>query len=279
MNGRRSHLIGYLLKNRVLRERWIRDSLGPVPGLGIGSLARSAVRDGVKAILNEVPSGDHLEMSRQSSIARFTVLSVTMTSMFAADSGVFTSLDEALARPAEARTLILNQTKLETLPDGIEGLKNLETLILHRNELKRLPPQLGNLVTLRAIYLGGSPDLDFVEAVKLLARLPHLEGVGLDDNSLRTVPANIGELKHCKRLGLSSNGLKGLPESLAALSGLETLDLYNNQFAGIPKVLTGMKIRKIYIKDSGLIGADLRLALPGVEVDESLPPELYLMLK
>jgi Leucine-rich repeat (LRR) protein len=68
----------------------------------------------------------------------------------------------------------------------------------------------------------------------VLARLPKLEGAGLDNNQMRVVPENIGQLKSCKRLGLSSNGLNALPDSISNLSALETLDVYNNQLRNLP---------------------------------------------
>ena len=88
------------------------------------------------------------------------------------------------------------------------NLLNLSVLILHRNGLKTLSAEITELRNLQSIYLGGRPALDFNDVVEKLAKLPKLEGVGLDDNQMREVPRGIDRLRACKRLGLSSNGLR-----------------------------------------------------------------------
>lgn len=199
-----------------------------------------------------------------------------------ASDGQYSSLEEAFKNPLAVTTLILNHTPLSNLPSQIAQLQNLQVLILNRNGLQAIPPEITALKHLRAIYLGGSPRLDFHDVIEKLARLPQLEGIGLDDNAMGTVPGNIGKLKSCHRLGLSSNDLKSLPGQIGQLSSLESLDLYNNQLVTVPAqlaVLTGL--RKVFIKNSGLSTAEkTRLAamIRGVQLVEDTPPELYMSL-
>jgi Leucine-rich repeat (LRR) protein len=194
--------------------------------------------------------------------------------------GVYNSLADALQNPDGVTTLILDKTPLETLPASIGKLHKLRTLILHRNGLKQLPDELGSLKNLKSIYVGGSPALDFKKVIDILAQLPSLEGVGLDDNNMHAVPHNIASLKVCKRLGLSSNRLTVLPSQIVSLTALESLDLYNNNLATLPADIRELKsLKKVFIKGSGLSSTMLRDALPGVEIVESTPPELYLQLK
>jgi hypothetical protein len=200
----------------------------------------------------------------------------------AASPGLFTDLGQALAQPAAARTLLLNRIPLTALPDEIALLPNLQTLLLHRNGLAETPKVLGRLRGLKSIYLGGSPGLDFTALLDLLAELPELTGVGLDDNQMGRLPRNVGHLARCERLGLSSNALSFLPEELASLSRLKALDLYNNQLAAVaPAILALPHLEKVFVKRSGLDPEQLakaKAAAPNVLFDDGTPPELYLQL-
>ncbi|GEM_PF-6973171 len=189
----------------------------------------------------------------------------------------YRSAEEALSHRQEATTLILNRTPVG---DEIGELPKLTNLILNRNDLSTVPAAIAKLKTLKAIFVGGNSRLDFEHVIEVLATLPRLEGVGLDDNQMRVVPANIGKLKTCKRLGLSSNELVSLPATIADLQALESLDLYNNRLSKIPGRIRELRnLKRIYIRDSGLSKDSLSKALPGVEVNTDLPPEVYLQLK
>ncbi len=189
----------------------------------------------------------------------------------------YNSIEEALAHRDDALSLILNRTQPG---DDIGRLPKLRNLILNNNDLDRLPRGIEQLRELRAIFLGGSPRLDFRAVIDVLASLPQLEGVGLDNNRMRAVPENIGKLKTCKRLGLSSNELTSLPDSICKLESLESLDIYNNQLTALPACFGAFKkLRRIYILESGLSKDSFAGQFPGVDLSESVPPEVYLQLK
>jgi Leucine-rich repeat (LRR) protein len=146
--------------------------------------------------------------------------------------------------------------------------------------LRNVPVELASLRNLGTIYVGGSPALDFRKLIALLSQLPSLEGIGLDDNNMHTVPDNIGCLKACKRLGLSSNDLATLPPEIGSLTSLESLDLYNNRLREVPPDVRQLRsLKKIFIKDSGLSTVSMRKLFPDADIVAATPPEIYLQLK
>lgn len=194
--------------------------------------------------------------------------------------GTYRSLAEALQYADVATTLILDKTPLESLPTDLVKLQNLRVLILHRNGLKNVPDELVSLKHLKAIYVGGSPALDFRRLIQVLSQLPLLEGIGLDDNNMHAVPDNIGSLKGCKRLGLSSNDLTTVPAQVSSLVSLESLDLYNNRLRELPPEIRELRsLKRIFVKDSGLSNTSVHKLLPDADLIEVTPPEIYLQLK
>lgn len=87
--------------------------------------------------------------------------------------------------------MILSRTQLTALPAAIGKLVHLRALVMNRNaDLTEIPEELGHLPELTAIYLGGSPRLRFAEVLRTLQQLPKIEGLGIDDNQLGTIPTS-----------------------------------------------------------------------------------------
>jgi Leucine-rich repeat (LRR) protein len=195
---------------------------------------------------------------------------------------MYKSLEEALAEPSAVHALLLNKIRMQSLPAEISKLENLEILILNKNDFESLPAEITKLQHLRGVYLGGSPRLNFEDAIDKLAKLPNLQGLGIDDNQLGRVPAAVMKLEHIQRLGLSSNQLRSIPEELRNLRELETLDLFHNEIARFPQNVNGWpRLKKIYCKDNPLQEGEIeriKRALPAVELNVELPNEVYFAL-
>jgi Leucine-rich repeat (LRR) protein len=200
----------------------------------------------------------------------------------AAPPPLFTSMADALRTPDAVTSLLLARIPMDELPPELSQFPRLQTLLLHRNGFKRVGSALPKLRSLQAIYIGGSPELDFEALIAQLSSLPMLSGVGLDDNRMGRVPSNIRGLAACESLGLSSNDLQRLARQLAELPKLKKVDLYNNRLRSIPRqLLESRSLERIFVRECGLTHAELATLAqqwPRIDLDEALPPELYLKL-
>ena len=100
---------------------------------------------------------------------------------------------------------------LESVPETIWELANLEELWLVDNKLKAISPAITKLAKLRWLGIGWNPFERFPEVVCKLVQLEHLI--------------------------IRSNGLTGLPSSLAALRNLLELNLGGNEYERFPELL------------------------------------------
>jgi hypothetical protein len=138
------------------------------------------------------------------------------------NAGLYTFPDE-IAGFHQLNVLILNgsnfrRNNLDTLPEKINQLKNLENLQLSYCGIYKLPPQIGALI--------------------------NLTNLNLEENNLISLPSEIGELKNLKSLNISKNKLNSLPPQIVELKNLTSLYLDGNN---IPKTEIA-KIRKLLPK-------------------------------
>jgi internalin A len=121
--------------------------------------------------------------------------------------------ERRIAQAARDRELHLNSLHLETLPDSIANLSNLQVLSLDNNQLSSLPDSI--------------------------AKLSNLRWLSLSNNQLSSLPDSIAKLSNLKRLDLSNNQLSSLPESILGMRDLTALFLHRNTALSIPAELLG----------------------------------------
>ena len=92
------------------------------------------------------------------------------------------------------RRLFLNNNQLDSVPDSVKLLTNMDTLRLWANHIEQLPDWLGSLTV--------------------------LEYLGVSNNLLREIPRSIGNLKNLKTFFLNKNRISSLPSSLVKLTKL-----------------------------------------------------------
>ncbi len=112
-------------------------------------------------------------------------------------------------------TLDLSFNLLESLPDGIGLLQNLEQLHCASNKITALPDSIGTIQSLRLI-----------EA---------------NNNMMISIPQNIGQLQSLKKLVLNDNILTSLPEEIGNCNNLESLLAHNNSLCRLPLSLSLLK--------------------------------------
>ncbi len=149
---------------------------------------------------------------------------------------------------------------LSTFPPEIFDLADtLEVLDLSRNDLSELPPDFGRLKKLRILFcsenqftvlpevLGDCPVLEMVgfkankiETVPARALNTHLRWLILTDNSIASLPMEIGNCSRMQKLMLAGNQLTELPVAMANCRNLALLRISANRLQALPAWLLSM---------------------------------------
>lgn len=110
---------------------------------------------------------------------------------------------------------------METLPDSIGQLKQLEVLILSKNRLQQLPDgiqYLSRLIELDVSY-------NQLKEIKSLGNFTLLSTLLLSNNLLASLPSDVSGMKQIVTIDLSNNPIKVLPAEIIRLSHLRRLKL------------------------------------------------------
>ena len=200
-----------------------------------------------------------------------------------------TELSRALSSPDQAESLNLTHEYLETVPEGIDSLKNLKVLILDQNEIPELPESVFKLEKLETLSVGYNELKSLPADIKKLDKLKELnlagnaitelppevtelkllESLVMTNAKLTALPKNIDKLQNLKVLELRGNNISTLPDQLSALKNLEVLNLNGNKLSAIPD-LSGMpNLKSVSLYGTGLSSAEvdtLRTRLSGRNV-------------
>lgn len=163
---------------------------------------------------------------------------------------------EDAARKKPIRRFDFRDLELETLPEELLTLTELETVVCPRG-LSVLPKWLGAFAHLKRLEFTNS-----VPSEELL-RLPALTHLSLRESPaeslpewigglhrlialtvlnspLVSVPGSIGELGHLEILSLENNHLTSLPDGLRRMTSLRHLDVSRNKFEAWPEPIEGL---------------------------------------
>jgi internalin A len=119
---------------------------------------------------------------------------------------------------AESGVLNLGHLGLNTVPDRLRRVRNVELLFLSGNQIGELPSWVTELSSLKVLHIS--------------------------DNQLKTLPPEIGSLRQLVGLNLSNNDLESLPETISTLS-LRSLRLEKNPRLGLPDSLLNRNPKEI----------------------------------
>lgn len=112
------------------------------------------------------------------------------------------------------------------------GFKHLKRLMMSKNHLTQFTiindQCLLTDLNLSNCKLPSLPDDIFI-------RVPSLESLNLDSNTLAVLPNSITVLTKLQRLSVKSNNLDALPSDISRLTHLRTLDVQNNNLKAIPR--------------------------------------------
>ncbi len=151
--------------------------------------------------------------------------------------------------------LYLRSLNLESLPESISYLKELEILHIFSSQLKFIPDTLSELLNLKELRIidakfsifpkclcGISSLLKLTingtqinEIPSSLRQLSNLEVLELSNNKLKEITSSISQLTKIRDLDFSKNVLITLPKSMGKLQSLNTLNLSFNNLISLPK--------------------------------------------
>lgn len=133
--------------------------------------------------------------------------------------------------------LYLSDNNLSSLPDELQGLRNLQLLALDFNCFEELPPAVCRLPQLSILYLGNNR---LYRLPRELSELKELSTLWLETNCFTVFPEVICELPNLKTLHLGYNQLRSLPNEFSQLEDLRSIWLAGNQLTEFPPVLLEM---------------------------------------
>ena len=178
----------------------------------------------------------------------------------------------------QGQALNLSKKGLEEIPDYVFKDTSLRVLKLYGNSIDSIPDAIGQLVNLEKLYIGKNdlifisdsirklPKLRFLSAqYNKLEYLPdaitactELEELILNQNRILVLPDSIGRLKKLENLQLNFNRLDSLPESIGDCEDLSYLSLNSNFLTRLPESMGKLK----RLRDFKLVNAGPLLDVP-----------------
>ncbi len=156
--------------------------------------------------------------------------------------------DEAFENK-DLKILRLYGNQIDSIPDRISELKNLEKLYIGRNDLKYIPASIGELTNLKILSLQYN-ELDSLP--EEIGNLASLEQLWLNQNKLKKLPESLGELKKLEILQAKFNQLDSLPESIGSCENLSFIYLNRNNLRKLPVSMAQLSdLKELYLSGAG----------------------------
>jgi Leucine-rich repeat (LRR) protein len=176
--------------------------------------------------------------------------------------------------------LYVNNNRLESLPDEIGALDNVEFLYCEFNQLSRLPHALGDMDRLIAMYFTGNRFMEIPAFVYGMSRLTKLQ---FSKNQITTLPPDIGRMKELRHFNIAGNQIAALPDSIADLTKLRVCDVSDNRLTALPEgfgrvqIVNQLRVRNnpLTALPAGFATMRATIDITGTNIDpEKLSPEM-----
>lgn len=181
-----------------------------------------------RVIFNESATGDLVLSSKMGDLKKLETFEITTSMM--------RSLPDSFSSMTALKKLVISGNGLQSIPENIGFLQNLESLTLYGSYTK-IPNTFGNLNKLTSLSLGGNIET-LPESFGNLSSLSYFDG---QYTTLKALPASFGKLKKLKELSLQKTKIDNLPASFADLDALETLNLASTLLKTFPKSIIPLK--------------------------------------
>jgi Leucine-rich repeat (LRR) protein len=164
--------------------------------------------------------------------------------------------------------LILDGTKLDSIPPHFNSMRSLELLAINKNESDTFKiDEAMKIRSLRNLEIGSSNVYTFPESISDMSNLEKFvcldckiskipQNIGLNQklkvldlsyNQISEIPESVFMMKNLKYLGLRDNKIKELSEKFYYLKNLEILDLRGNPVSDEQVAILKVIIPKCYI--------------------------------
>ena len=160
-----------------------------------------------------------------------------------------TEFPEEVFENKDLRVLRLYGNNIDTIPDRIAELVNLEKLYIGRNNLKYIPAAIGELKNLKILSVQYN-EIDSLP--EELGNLTSLEQLWLNQNQLTSLPESLGDLKNLEILHVKYNQLDSLPTSIGECENLQFIYLNRNNLQKLPKSMAKLsRLKELYLAGAG----------------------------
>lgn len=120
---------------------------------------------------------------------------------------------------------------LNTLPNEIGLLTNLQRLRVSSSCIKYLPETFDKLINLEELYLSVN-DFEIIPSV--LCKLPKLKKLDLQHNKITYISESLYDLKKLEVLNLSHNNITHMSDGISKMNNLIKLMIGNNLLTNLP---------------------------------------------
>jgi len=122
--------------------------------------------------------------------------------------------------------LMIHESYVTRLPEGLFELRKLESLSVYTANLQEIPAGIAKLGSLRHLTIACGSYHDSVDVI-----LPR------EDVSLHRIPPEIGQLSQLENLCINYTAIADVPAELRELKKLRWLSLSRNRLASAPAVI------------------------------------------
>ncbi len=131
---------------------------------------------------------------------------------------------------------------MDSLPDELCEMVNLEKLVVARTRLKIIPKDFDKLKNLKVIIFY---EDDFDEIPKSCFNLPRLKHLDFYFNNISYIPNEIENCDSLQELFLSFNKISVLPDAISKMHNLNSLYIHHNNIEFVPDWINNMDSLKI----------------------------------
>jgi len=182
----------------------------------------------------------------------------------------------------DLRVLRLYGNSIDSIPDRISELTQLEKLYIGRNDLTYIPASIGELKNLKIF----SVQYNEIESLPdEMCNMTNLEQIWVNQNKLTSLPDSLGNLKNLEILQAKFNFLDSLPSSIGECENLRFVYLQRNNLKALPVTMAKLSnLKELYLSGAGPLldvpeeMCDLRfMEVIQIDATTALPACMYVL--